>query len=69
MSLIDEFNKAGPLVTEKVIVNTYGETANQIVNDPDWKVKYAEYLNNHKMPETCDDNRRLQFSKLRNEPE
>ena len=30
--------------TETVVVNIYGDTAEQIVNDPNWEADYAAYL-------------------------
>lgn len=65
MSVKDAFKHNGSM--ESVVINSYGETAMQYVNEPGWQERYAEYLRNYKVPETCDDNRRLQFAKLRSE--
>jgi len=44
MTLWDEFNAASKHSRETVIVNSQGDTSEQVTLHPSWQVDYADYL-------------------------
>lgn len=44
MSLLDDLNRASKHSRETVIVNSYGDTAEQVKLHPSWESDYQAYL-------------------------
>lgn len=44
MSLLADLNQASKHSRETVIVNSYGDTAEQVRSSPDWEADYQAYL-------------------------